>query len=198
MATAKIDAVKLNQLLRKGKSVKECAKFFGVTPSAISQAKQSLNVAVCKNVALENAHRVVDKNLDAVEQLQKINIYANDLLDLLMRWNAGEDEAIQVLESQVSNKKVRVGGQEEFVREFKFKDPRELALKAMAEIRGQLKFQLELFQSLYDLQAASEFQQEVLSSIGEVAPDVRDRIVAQLQQKRALRSAVKFDQPAAS
>jgi predicted transcriptional regulator len=193
MASNKIDIIKLNRLLNSGKSVKECAKYFGVTPSAISQAKKGLSVAVVKNVALENAHRVVDKNLNAVEQLQKINGYANDLLDLLMRWNNGDDEALQVLESQVETKKVRVGDQEEFVREFKFKDPRELALKAMAEIRGQLKLQLEIFQTLYDLKAVEEFQNEVLTAIGEESPDVRERIIQRLRERRAVRAVIKFD-----
>jgi len=190
MTQSKIDIIKLNRMLTTGKSVKDCAKHFSVTPSAISQAKKNLNVAVVKNVALENAHRVVDKNLNAVDQLQKINEGANEILDLLMRWQRGDDEALQILESQ---KKVRVGKDEEEVVEYKLKDPRELALKAMAEIRGQLKLQLEIFQTLYDMKAVQEFQQEVLSAIEEVSLDVRNRIVNKLGQKRAIRAAIKFD-----
>jgi len=140
-------------------------------------------------VALESAHRVVSKNLDTIDQLQKINNNANEILDLLMRWQRGDDEALQILESQ---KKVRLGKNEEEVVEFKLKDPRELALKAMAEIRGQLKLQLEIFQTLYDLKAIQEFQTEVLSAIGEASPEVKHAIVDKLNQKRAIRSAVKF------
>jgi hypothetical protein len=125
-----------------------------------------------------------------MQQLAKINEYANELLDLLMRWNRGDDEALQILESQV--RKVRVKGQEEPITQYKFKDPRELALRAMQEIRGQLKLQLEIFQALFSLQAAEEFQNEVLAAIGEVAPDVRSKIIHNLNQKRAIRSAVKF------
>ena len=176
MPKPKIDIIKLNRLLRAGKSQREVAQVFGVTESAVSKKKKELNFNVVKSIALENAGRVVDKNLNTVEQLQKINNYANELLDLLMRWNRGDKEALQILESQVATKKVRVGDQEEFVKEFKFKDPRELALKAMAEIRGQLKLQLEIFQALYDMKAIEEFQQEVLTAIGEVSKDVRDRI----------------------
>ena len=40
MGKPKVDIIKLNQMLRAGKSVKECAKFFDVTPGAISQAKK--------------------------------------------------------------------------------------------------------------------------------------------------------------
>ncbi len=190
MSKTKIDVVKLSQLLRGGKSVKHCAEYFSVTPSAISQAKKELNVNVVKNVAMENAHRVVDKNLNAVDQLQKINENANEILDLLMRWQRGDDEALQILESQ---KKVRIGKDEEPVVEYKLKDPRELALKAMAEIRGQLKLQLEIFQTLYDMQAVQEFQQEVLSAIEEASPEVRDAIIRRLNQKHAIRSTIKLN-----
>jgi transposase len=178
MPKPKIDLIKLNQLLRAGKSVNQAASFFGVSASAISQAKKQLNVSVVKNLSLENAGRVVDKNLNAIEQLQKINKYANDLLDLLIRWSNGDEEAVQLLENQA----------------LATKDPRELALKAMAEIRNQLKLQLEIFQCLYDMKAVEEFQSEVLGVIGEVAPDVRDRIVQQLTEKRAIRRALTISQ----
>ena len=68
-----------------------------------------------------------------------------------------------------------------------------LKLKVMAEIRGQLKLQLEIFQCLYDMKAVQEFQEEVLTAIGEASPDVRNRIILQLDQKRFIRSAIKFD-----
>ena len=53
MTQSKIDIIKLNRMLTAGKLVKDCAQYFSVTPSAISQAKKNLNVAVVKNVALE-------------------------------------------------------------------------------------------------------------------------------------------------
>jgi transposase len=191
MPKAKIDKVKLNQLLTAGKSQREVAQVFGVTEGAVSKAKKELNINVVKNVALENAHKVVDKNLDAVAQLQKINQDANEILDLLMRWNRGDEEALQVLESQV--KKVRVRKTEKFVEEFKFKDPRELALRAMGEIRGQLNLQLDIFKTLYDMQAVQEFQREVLEAIGEVEPDVRSKIIERLKERRALRGSISIN-----
>ena len=72
MPKPKIDRVKLSQLLKRGKTQREVAQVFGVTEGAISKAKKELNLAVVRNVALENAHRVVGKNLDTVDQLQKI------------------------------------------------------------------------------------------------------------------------------
>jgi hypothetical protein len=96
------------------------------------------------------------------------------------------------LESQVKNKKVQVGDEIHFVKEFKFKDPRQLALQAMAEIRNQLKLQLEIFQALFSLQAAEEFQNVVLETIAEVDPNVRGEIIRRINAKRSIRSAVRF------
>ena len=143
-------------MLRSGKAQREIAQVFGVTESAISKAKKELNLNVVKNVALENAHRVVDKSLNAVDQLYKINEGANKLLDEL-------------------------------------EEKPDLKLRVMAEIRNQLRLQLDIFQSLYDMKAVQEFQKEVLTAIGEAAPDVRDRIIHNLNQKRAIRSAIEFN-----
>ena len=192
MPKPKIDRVQLDQMLRSGKSQKEVAQLFQVSEGAISKAKKELNLAVVRNVSLESAHKIVGRSLDSIEQLQKINSHANWLLDVLMKWNKGDSEALQVLESQVGSKKVRIGNTEEFVREFKFKDPRELALHAMQEIRGQLKLQLEIFQTLYDMNEILSFQREVLEVIGDVSREARDEIVRRLKERRALRSAVEW------
>lgn len=156
MPNPKIDRVKLNQMLRDGKPQREIAQVFGVTESAISKAKKELNHCVVKNVALENAHNIVSRELDTVGQLYKINEQANRLLDEL----EGKPD---------------------------------LKLKIMAEIRGQLRLQLEIFQALYDMKAVQEFQTEVLQTIGEVNQNVRDKIIDKLNQRRAIRRSVKFD-----
>ena len=99
-----------------------------------------------------------------------------------MRWNRGDSEALQILESQV--RKVKVKGSEEEITEYRFKDPRELALRCMAEIRGQLNLQLDIFKTLYDVEAIAEFQKEVLSAIEEVSPDVRNTIINVSRKER--------------
>ena len=192
-AHGKIDFNELHQLVTKGKGTTEIAKYFSVTPGAVSQAKKKLKISVVKNVALESAHKVVDKNLDAVAQLQKINKDANELLDVLMRWNRGDDEALQILETQVRKVRIGKGENSEIVKQYKFKDPRELALRAMAEIRGQLNLQLDIFKTLYDMEAVAEFQKEVLVAIGEEAPNVRNRIIQRLKESRTLRQSVSIN-----
>ena len=155
MSNGKIDKIKLSQLLRSGKTARECAKVFSVTEGAVSQARKELNIAVVKSVALEDAHRVVDKNLNTIDQLLDINRKANTLLE----------QAIKAKDHDTT-------------------------LKAMREIRGQLELQLEIFKTLYDLEAVADFQREVLTTIGEVDKDVRDRIIQGLKEGKALRRSV--------
>jgi len=192
MGNPKINDRRLVQLIDKeGKSQSDAAKELGVSRQAVSKRLQELRGKTTKIVAAKKVEQIVDRKIDAMEQLQKINDYANELLDLLMRWNRGDEEALQILESQV--KRVRIGDDEELeIKEVKFKDPRELALKAMAEIRGQLKLQLEIFQALFSLKAAQEFQDTVLEIIGEVDPNVRSEIIRRLNAKRSVRSAVRI------
>ncbi len=187
-----ISIVQLEKLVRQGNGVSEIAKKMGVTKGAVSKKLKALNVAVTKDVSLHHAGDIVERKINAIEQLQKINDYANELLDLLMRWNRGDQVALQVLESQVARKKVRVGDKEEFVQQYKFKDPRELALKAMQEIRGQLNLQLDIFKTLYDMAAVAEFQKEVLEAIENASPELRDQIVRNLQKGRVVRSTLEF------
>lgn len=168
------------------------ARRLNVSRQAVSKRLQELRGKTTRVICAKKVEQAVDSRLDAVDQLQKINQNAHELLELCMAWGRGDDVALQILESQRTTRTVRIGNEEIDVTEFKFKDPRELALKAMAEIRGQLKLQLDIFQALYDLKAAQEFQEEVLQAIAEVSPDVRSQIIDRLNQRRAVRSAVRF------
>ena len=190
MPKPKIDIVKLNQMLRAGKSVKQCAEYFGVTPPAISMAKKNLSVAVVKNVALESAHKVVDKNLNAIDQLWKINEVANGLLNEL----TGEDRVINRMTSAIEEILSPEGDPKQIKRLVRqISQDKETAIKACAEIRGQLKLQLEIFQALYDMKAVAEFQEEVLSAIGEVSPEVKNAIIGKLNQRRAIRQSISIN-----
>ena len=197
MTVKKIMTADLEKAFAAGLGVSETARLLGVSKGAVSKRAKALRVTLnqntTKDVVLFHAGEVLSKEISAIDQLQKINSYANELLDLLMRWTRGEDEALQILESQISQKKVRVGKKIEFVKEYKFKDPRELALRAMGEIREQLKLQFEMMKALYDMENVAAFQEEVLTAIGEVNQDVRRQIIENLQKRGAIRKALKRD-----
>ena len=191
MPKPKIDKVKLSQMLRSGRPQKELAQVFGVSEGAITHAKKALNIQVVRSVALENAHRVVDKNLDTVAQLQRINEKANAMLNEL----TGEDKLIDRMVKAVQGAltyEADPNKQAECIRRMvkQITQDRFLALKAMQEIRGQLGLQLDIFKTLYDMEAVAEFQREVLTAIGETSPDVRNRIIQSLKEARTLRGSL--------
>jgi len=190
MARKKISYIELEQLVREGNGVSQIAHKMGMTKGAVSKALKRMNVAVSKDIALRSAPEVVAQKINTLEQLGKINTYANELLDLLMKWNRGDAAALQILEGQVSKKKVRIGDQEEFIKEYKFSDPRQLALRAMSEIRSQLHLQMELFKTLYNAEEVANFQKIVLEEIAYVAPEVRDRILQRLTDRRFTKSTL--------
>lgn len=192
MPEKKINDTKLIRLIDEGLPQKEIAERFGVSRQAIHRRLRELRRHTTKVVAARKIEEVVDRKIDAIAQLGKINDHANWLLDHVIAWARGDEEAIQVLEK--SSRTVNVGTRDEpeYVTEYKFKDPHEIALKAMAEIRGQLKLQLDIFQALYSLQAAEEFQNTVLEVIGETSEDVRSEIIRRLNEKRSVRSALRF------
>ncbi|MCP3891553.1 MAG: winged helix-turn-helix transcriptional regulator [Desulfobulbaceae bacterium] len=62
----------------------------------------------------------------------------------------------------------------------------------MREIREQLKLQMELFKTMWDVKAAMEFQDTVLTVIGKIDPEIRKKILHELNAKSAIRNAVTF------
>lgn len=153
----------------EGLSQSKAAKQLKVSRQAVFQRlaylkRKTTHVLVANN---ERADRVINRRLNVAAQLVKINEHANGILDRLI----------------IDGKKAGSKGSEEF---------HDLALKTMAEIRLQLRLQMDIYQSLFDAEAVKEFQEAILESIAEVAPDVRNSILQKLNQKRAIRSAVQF------
>ena len=134
MRTSRIDDKVLLQLLRNGNTIAGIARKMGMDRTTVSRRLKALKIAISRNATIRVAHKIVDREINALDQLQKINRDANELLDLLMRWNRGDEEALRVLESQV--RKIKVRGREEEITDYRSKDPRELALKGHAGNTG--------------------------------------------------------------
>jgi DNA-binding Lrp family transcriptional regulator len=190
MKAKRISIMELEKAVQDGLNVTQTARRLGCSKGGVSKRLKALKIAVVKDSVLQHAGEIVEKRLDAIDQIKKINDYANELLDLLMRWNRGDDTALQILESQV--RKVKIRGTEKEIEEYKFKDPRELALMAMREIRGQIQLQFEIFQGLYDMQAVAEFQKEVLNAIGKCSPELKQQIVEELKKGGSIRSVLEL------
>jgi hypothetical protein len=171
----------------------QIAKHFGVSKGRISQAKREMRNQINKVTTLEKAAEVVHEHLDIMSQLRKINEDANRMLDLLIRWQEGDPEALRVLESQVKTVKFGKDGQEINVSEIRMKDPRELALKCMSEIRCQLTLQMNMYEAYLEFNDRKKFQLEVLRILDEFEPGVKQRAIDRLKDRALLRGAVCFD-----
>jgi len=190
---AKVPLGELKRLLDQGVLIKDCAAHFGVTPGAVTNAKKRLRVGYTRNAMMEAAHNAVVENLDMAQKVRDYISAADELLETSMAWIRGEDWAIQALESQV--RKVRVGRGEDVkdVTEYKFKDPRDIALRAISEGRQLLRFVADVRRDEFDREAADEFRKIVLQAIGEADEATRDKIIRRLQDSRALRCAIQLN-----
>ena len=72
-------------------------------------------------------------------------------------------------------------------------DDAHLFVKLMAEIRNQLRLMMDVYEMLYSLEGAAQFQQAVLETLEEVNPELRKTVIARLNEKSALRSALRFN-----
>jgi len=193
MRPPKINDHKLLRLIDKQRmNQTEAAKELGVSRQAVSRRLQEIRGKTTKVIVAKKVEQVIDRKIDAMDQLIRINEYTNEILDLVMAWGRGDDEALQVLESQIKKKKVSVGNDKIGVPEFKLKDPREIALRACGEIRNQIKLQFEIFQALYSLREVEEFQKTVLEVLGEVSPEMRNEFVRRLNEKPSVRAALYY------
>jgi|SRR5215472_3332751 len=161
----KIDDQTLYHLLaEKGYNQRQAAAHFRVTEAAISKRVKALQLNLSRHVGLERASDVARHGLDVVNQLQQINRVIRGELDWATTEARREGADRKGLQSTL--------------------------IELASEVRKQLSFQLEILRSLYDFNAAAEFQQEVLHAIEEVSPETRQAIIQRLAEKRALRSTL--------
>jgi DNA-binding transcriptional ArsR family regulator len=180
MSNRKFSDVQLEQLVIQGNGVSQIARILGVSKGTVSKRLKSLNVGITKNVTLHNAGEIVKKEINAAEQLLKINRTANELLDMLMACINGDEKTRRAAMEKVAPLLGAKSG------------PLEAAVKIKAEIRQQLKLQLDIFTALYDMEAVAQFQREVLEAIGDADLETRDRIIRNLKERNAIRSTLEF------
>ncbi len=160
------DQILYQMLVERGQTQSEVAAHFGVSEAAVSKRVKALNIHLTRHVALERAKEVADHGLDVVNQLQGIN-------------NVIQDEL------QWATEAARKPGADR-------KGLQTVIIDLSGEVRKQLRFQLEVLRSLYDIKGVAEFQKEVLDAIGEAAPETREAIVRRLVDRRALRGALRL------
>ena len=71
-------------------------------------------------------------------------------------------------------------------------DDAHLSVKLMAEIRNQLRLMMDVYEMLYSLEGAAQFQQTVLEVLEECDPGLRKEVISKLNEKSSLRAALRF------
>lgn len=188
----KLKKAELSQLLREGKTKEEVAKKFNVTVQAVHKRIKSLGILVAKDVALESGHEVVEQSLETVAQLFHINKAAKEILAELTGKDHIIDNMVKAVKAVLEFEAYPIKENETHLKNTikMVISEKNTALKACDSILKQLNFQLDIYKTLYDFKAVSEFQQEVISIMGEVSPRLRSKFIKRLKEKRALRQSV--------
>jgi predicted transcriptional regulator len=95
MRNKTINDTKLFRLIDSGMSQAKAARELGVTRQAVSKRLIEFRGKTTRAVVSKKVEQVVDQKIDAMGQLQKINGHANWLLDHVVKWIQGDEEATQ-------------------------------------------------------------------------------------------------------
>ncbi len=176
----KIDHVKLQRMLRRGRSVAQCAEFFKCTKQAIHQAKNRIDKAVAKDLATRSAPQIVQAEYNTVQAFAQAQKETLELIELLSGLIRGDTNAMDTM------KKLHE------LRGTKFEDPVSLQVKLLGELRRQVQLQSEIYSSYTSLKSMQEFQTEVIGIIMSVVPEKRKEIIERLRERRALAGSLEF------
>lgn len=161
----------------------DIAGILGISRTTLYKKIKKLNYQKTKALTKE-AKGAVRKGLNAVDQLKTINESAIDMLSKLESELKELDEVEKFADINGLSTEEIILRVKAFLGEKDSK--RHLLLQNLKEIREQVKTQLEIMKSLYDLKAIEEFQQEVINVINEVEPTAAARIVKALAQKSVI------------
>ncbi len=152
------------------KDLKEIASEFGVSPQAVYKRAKQFKLNLSKDIAMNQAAKINQQQIDWSAQLLKINQTANDFLERLIEVVKAADEG----EIKEKLKKIEplLGEKASIL---------EAATRVSGGIRQQLKLLLDGWKQVTDTEQLMELQRTVLNEIGSVSPEVRDRIVERLK-----------------
>jgi predicted transcriptional regulator len=146
------------------------AKSLGVGAPAVSKALRKIGVARNQDIVLESAQKINVRKLNAMAQLERINSAIQKQLD----------EIQKELKSATGPGKA---------------DLRDAQIKATAEIRKQLSLLLDISRTLYDVEQVKAFQEIVLEELQNVEPEIRNRVLKRLRERRSTGSLFGIGQP---
>ena len=173
MPRRKFSDLELGERIREGKSVKEIAAEFWVSPRAVYKRAKQLKLNIGKEIVMNQAAVIVKQEINAAEQLLKINETSNELLDLL----------IEVVKADGEEQKSKLKKLEPLLGEKA--SILDALVKIKGEIRQQLRLVMDIWKTKFDVEQLADFQQGVIEEIGKESPALRQRIVERIKGRYA-------------
>jgi len=183
----------LMKYANEGRSLSYIAEKAGVTRPTISNRLKGLKARNIRNIARDErlSGAIIERNIDAASQLGRINFEVTKLLDKA----TDEDSEIQRLVEAASiklkekHKELTLAEARNYLEQIveEFYKNRDTIFRASAEIREQIRLQLDIFKVWFSHQAVQDFQRIVLDAVNSASPDLRDRIINELRNKRVIR-----------
>ncbi len=169
----KISDARILKLMEKENNQAKVAARLGITPAAVCKRLKKIGFQKTMILSTKEAENAVGKGLSAVGQLKKINESALNMLSQLEE----EIQAIDEKEDESEDSPFKKNARD---------SKRQLLLQNLKEIREQVKTQMDIMKTLYDLKAMEEFQQEVIHCVNEVEPEASKRIIDALSKRTTL------------
>ena len=171
MPRPKIDLHELKQLLAEGNSKAIIAQKLGVAPSSITKAAQKLASQVPKTATFE-------RDVQLTEFLNTIAEQVELYRDLKLLWRFWRDAA--------SGKKRALNRLNRIYLVLKLEkvtDPSRLAVRAVAEMRQQLKLHADMLAQYFTPKSYQEFMEELIEVLQSVDRDVAHALLDALKEK---------------
>jgi predicted RNA polymerase sigma factor len=167
MAPTKVHDHELRAFLDAGHTQAQAARHFGVSEPAIHQRLKRMKTLTSRVVALERAGvAVTEGQASATDRLERVQ----RIIDGQLTWAEGQTKCEGADRMALAD----------------------VILKLTGEVRQQLALQLSITRALVDLREVRDFQKTVQEVIESVDPDVAQRIVARLKERRALRPSAEL------
>jgi transcriptional regulator len=160
----------LVKLAAEGLTLREIAKKDGTTKANVGQKLRRIRQGAVRHIARDEKRgkAIVQHNIDA--GINRLVAIAEIELE---RDNEDPDPKIayNLLQQIISE----------------FHKNQDIVFRASAEIREQIRLQLDIFKVWYSHQAIQEFQRIVLDALGSVDSELRDRVIKKLHNKQLVR-----------
>lgn len=178
----KVDTKRLFQLIREGKSQKECARVLGVSEGTISKILKKTKTAVNKEIALFATGEVLDMQIDYMRDLRSLQQQSKDLLDMIYSVINEEDDK----KSWAARDKLRrlTGSSANL---------QSLLISLHAELRRQMEFSFNIDKVMADMQSIKKFQEVILDAIRKTDPETGRRIASELARLKLIRTSLDLE-----